>query len=96
MRTTYIVTYDICDPKRLRKAFKVCKAHGVHLQLSVFECDLSEADLVKLKYQLAGIIHATEDQVLFVELGPTASRGSRVIESLGIPYTKVDAACYVV
>jgi CRISPR-associated protein Cas2 len=96
MRTTYIVTYDVCNPKRLRKAFNTCKAYGTHLQLSVFECDLSKTDLVKLKYDLNEIIHATEDQVLFVELGPTAERGKRAIESLGIPYSKVDAACYVV
>ncbi len=96
MRTTYIVTYDVCDPKRLRKAFKVCKAYGTHLQLSVFECDLSAADLVKLKGELNEIINSAEDQVLFVELGPTNTRGQRVIGSLGVPYSKMDAACYVI
>ena len=96
MRTTYIVTYDVCDPKRLRKAFQICKAYGTHLQLSVFECDLSESDLVKLKHELNEIIHHEEDQVLFVELGPTAGRGDRVIQSLGVPYSKINAACYVV
>lgn len=96
MRTTYIVTYDVCDPKRLRKAFKTCKAYGTHLQLSVFECDLSASDLVKLKHELNEIINNAEDQVLFIELGPTAGRGDRVIESLGVPYSKMDAACYVV
>ena len=96
MRTSYIVTYDVCDEKRLRKTFNICKAYGVHLQLSVFECDLSESDLVKLKHELNAVINNAEDQVLFVELGPTASRGKRVIESLGVPYSKMDAACYVI
>lgn len=96
MRTTYIVTYDVCDPKRLRKTFKACKAYGTHLQLSVFECDLSESDFVKLRDELNEIINNAEDQVLFVELGPTATRGQRVIESIGLPYSKMDAACYVV
>jgi CRISPR-associated protein Cas2 len=96
MRTTYIVTYDVRDPKRLRKAFKTCKAYGTHLQLSVFECDLGESDFEKLKHELNEIIHNDQDQVLFIELGPTAGRGERVIASLGVPYSKMDAACYVV
>lgn len=96
MRTTYIVTYDVCEPKRLRRTFKICKAYGRHLQLSVFECDLSASDLVKLKRELDDVINNAEDQVLFIELGPTATRGQRVIESLGVPYSKMDAACYVV
>jgi CRISPR-associated endonuclease Cas2 len=37
MRRNFIVTYDICDPKRLRKVFKLCKGYGIHLQYSVFE-----------------------------------------------------------
>lgn len=96
MRTTYIVSYDVRDPKRLRKTFKTCKAYGTHLQLSVFECDLSDADRVKLESELNDIINNAEDQVLFIELGPTATRGQRVIASLGVPYSKMDAACYVV
>lgn len=96
MRTTYIVTYDVRNDKRLRKTFKICKAYGTHLQLSVFECDLNETDYVKLKYELNEVINSKEDQVLFIELGPTASRGGRVIEALGTAYSKMDASCYVV
>lgn len=36
MRNTYIVSYDIADPKRLRKVSKTMKAWGDHLQYSVF------------------------------------------------------------
>jgi CRISPR-associated protein Cas2 len=96
MKTTYIVTYDIRDDKRLRRVFTTCKNFGIHLQLSVFECDLSARDLVRLKQELGDIIHPDQDQVLFVELGPTATRGSRVIQSLGTPYVRMDAACYVI
>ena len=38
MRTTYLVCYDICDDKRLKKVFKVMRNYGDHLQYSVFEC----------------------------------------------------------
>jgi CRISPR-associated protein Cas2 len=41
MRRSYLVCYDIRDPKRWRRVFKVMKAHGEHWQYSVFFCVLS-------------------------------------------------------
>ncbi len=70
MRNTYIVSYDISDPKRLRKVFKTMKAWGDHLQLSVFECQLRKVDFVRLRSELSDIIHHNEDQVLFVVVFP--------------------------
>lgn len=95
-RHTYLVTYDIANDKRLRKVFKVCKDHGTHLQFSVFECDLNPRELVDLQRELKSHIKQDEDQVLFVALGPAEGRGDRVISSLGLPYSKFDAPCYVV
>jgi len=95
-RHTYLVTYDIANDKRLKKVFTVCKNHGTHLQFSVFECDLNPQELVQLQRELKSLIKHDEDQVLFVSLGPTEGRGDRVISSLGLPYSKFDAPCYVV
>jgi len=96
MRRNFIVTYDIRDDKRLRKVFKTCKGYGVHLQYSVFECDLTGVEKAKFEAKLLGIINQSEDQVLFVDLGPSALRGERVVTSLGQSYSKFDAPCYVV
>jgi len=96
MRTTYLVCYDITNDKRLRRAFKTCRNFGDHLQYSVFECDLNPSERIDLEKELADIINHDEDQVLFVVLGPAEGRGDRVITSLGLPYTKLDAPCYVV
>ncbi len=96
MRNSYIVAYDIADPKRLRLVFKTMRAWGDHLQYSVFECQLNAADLVRLRTALAAIIHHDEDQVLFVDLGPSAGRGDRVISALGKPYSNIDAPLFVV
>ena len=96
MRTSYLVCYDICNDKRLRRVFKTCRNYGDHLQYSVFECDLNETEKLKLERELEEIINHVEDQVLFVSLGPAASRGERVIRALGQPYIKLDAPCYVV
>ena len=96
MRNSYIVSYDIADPKRLRKVFKTMRDWGDHLQLSVFECHLTRMDLVHLRAELADIIHHDEDQVLFVDLGPAEGRGKRVITALGKPYVHIDAPLIVV
>ena len=96
MRTTYLVCYDVCDDKRLRRAFKTCRNFGDHLQYSVFECDLNPAEKIELEEALSKVINHDEDQVLFVALGPAEGRGDRVITALGLPYTKLDAPCYVV
>ncbi len=96
MRHTYIVAYDIADGKRLRRVFKTCKAYGNHLQFSVFECDLSAAERVRLEAELKELINHAEDQILFIPLGPSESRGSRAIASIGLSYSKFDAPCYVI
>ena len=96
MRNSYLVCYDIADEKRLRMVFQKMRGYGDHLQYSVFECQLTPVDFVRCRGELAQIIHHDEDQVLFVDLGPAAGRGDRVITAIGKPYTKVDAPCIVV
>lgn len=96
MRKSYLVTYDIADDKRLRKVFKAMRDFGDHLQYSVFECQFTPGDLAKCRQLLADLIHHTEDQVLFIDLGPAENRGDRVITALGQPYAEVDAPCFVV
>ena len=96
MRHNYLVTYDIRDPKRLKKVFKACKGYGLHLQYSVFECDLTSRERVDFETALGKLIKEDEDQVLFVHLGPSESRGETTITSLGQAYHKLDVPCYVV
>jgi len=95
MRSSYLVCYDISDDKRLRKVFKTMRGWGDHLQFSVFECQLTPTDLVRLRAELSEIIHHKDDQVLFVHLGPAEGRGERVITAMGKPYTRVDGPCFV-
>ncbi len=96
MRSSYLICYDIADARRLRQVFKLMRGFGDHLQFSVFECQLTAQDLVRCRTQLARVIHHGDDQVLFVELGPSEGRGDRVISALGKPYTSVDAPCIIV
>ncbi len=96
MRATYIVSYDVCDPKRLRKVFKVMRGYGDHLQLSVFRCELTPRELVELRWKLTAIIHHGEDQVLFVDVGPVEGRGRTSIEAVGRTYTHPERHALVV
>ena len=86
MRQAYVVSYDVCDPKRLRAVFKIMKGYGEHLQLSVFRCELDARDLVELTGKLHEAINHEEDQVLFIDMGPADGRGRASITSLGLPY----------
>jgi CRISPR-associated protein Cas2 len=96
MRQSYLVCYDIADDKRLRKVFQTMRNYGDHLQFSVFECQFTQTDLARCRFDLAQIIHHDEDQVLFIHLGPADGRGDRVITALGQPYIAVDSPCIVV
>lgn len=96
MRYSYLVCYDIADDKRLRKVYKAMRGWGDHLQFSVFECQLTKTDQVKMRAELSALIHHEQDQILFVELGPAEGRGDRVISAMGKPYTSVDSPCIVV
>jgi CRISPR-associated protein Cas2 len=87
MRQVFVVTYDIADPKRLRKVFKLMRGYGDHLQLSVFRCELNPRELVELRAELSAVIHHEEDQVLFADVGPVAGHGSTCLSTIGRAYT---------
>ncbi len=78
----YIVAYDIADPKRWRRIFKLMKGYGEWLQLSVFQCRLTAKQQAELIALLDGIIHHREDHVILLDLGPAATVVPRVT-SLG-------------
>ena len=96
MRASYLVCYDIADDKRLRRVFKAMRNYGDHIQYSIFECQFTPSDLARCRGELSAIINNAKDQVLFVNLGPSAGRGDRVISSLGLPYSAIDTPCIIV
>ncbi len=70
MRTVYLVCYDIRDDRRLRRVFRIMNGFGDPVQYSVFLCELTRRERMELEDELLRVIHHTEDQVLFVHLGP--------------------------
>lgn len=96
MRQAFVVSYDISCPKRLRQVYKLMRGYGEHIQLSVFRCELSPKEFVEMRARLSAEIHATEDQVLFVDLGPVEGRGASCISALGKIYTEPERTAIVV
>lgn len=83
MRNRYLVSYDISDPKRLRRVHRALRGYGEPLQYSVFRCDLSPSERILLLEALTPLINHREDQVMLVNLGPADGRGQETIETLG-------------
>lgn len=63
----YMICYDIRDPKRWRKAYKLLKGYGETLQYSIFRCRLTQRDREKLRWELEQILQA-EDSLLIAGL----------------------------
>lgn len=63
----YLIAYDIRDPKRWRKAYKLLQGYGESLQLSIFRCWLSQREREKLRWELEKIL-AAEDSLLLAGL----------------------------
>lgn len=85
----YIVAYDICDPKRWRRVYKLMHGYGQWVQLSVFQCRLNRRRRAELEARLRELVNASEDHVLLIEVGPAAGVELR-IESIGRTYDPIE------
>lgn len=79
-----LITYDVDTTtkegeRRLRKVAKECVNYGQRVQNSVFECLLTEVQLIKLRAILLSIINKNLDSIRFYYLG----KGQRKIETFG-------------
>ena len=80
-----LITYDVdtttkAGEKRLRRVAKECVNYGQRVQNSVFECLLTEAQLLNLKSILSTIINDTTYSIRIYHLG---SNWQNKIETLG-------------
>ena len=70
MRNRYVVCYDVAEPYRLSRTYKLMNGYGDPVQYSVFVCDLSGAELARLKHDLTNLLNLAEDRVLVIDTGP--------------------------
>ena len=75
-----IVSYDIQDDRRRAKIMKTLKDYGQWVQYSVFECDLEEADYLKMRARLEKLIEPGIGQAVVQHLPEVVgSRGGHVV-----------------
>jgi len=61
-----VVSYDIKDDRRRGKIFKTLKNFGQWVQFSVFECDITKVDYLRMRDELEKKINAEEgDSIRF-------------------------------
>ena len=87
---SYLVCYDISNPKRLRKVARTCEDFGYRKQFSVFLVRVSPTDFVRLRSRLYDIINLDEDQVLFIPLTESALLRTEAIGRPTDAYNKND------
>ena len=76
----HLVTYDVRNPKRLRKCAKHLEGHGERVQYSVFRCRLTPAGAERLRWELTAMLEA-EDRVLVIPLCDRCAAGVRATHS---------------
>lgn len=63
----HLISYDVRDPKRLRKVAKLLESYGTRVQYSVFRCRLDAVTLEKLHWELNQVME-DEDDLLVIPL----------------------------
>lgn len=96
MRRSYLVCYDIRDPKRLRRVHKVLKGYGEAWQFSVFFCVLKDIDRVRLQTDLEEQMNQKEDQAMILDLGPNEKEAREAATVIGQPLPEQDSGIVVV
>lgn len=81
----HLVCYDIRDPKRWAKAYKILKGCGDHLQLSIFRVEMTKIQLESLRWKMGKILKE-EDSLMIARLCPGCAQ--RVIDSRGEDFWK--------
>lgn len=89
MRTRYVLAYDISDPSRWRRIYRIARDFGDPLQFSVFLCDLSDKDKAVLQQRVEEVVSRDDDQVVLIRLRPTEDIWD-LIDFIGRPPGVVD------
>lgn len=64
----FVVSYDVPNDRRRLRIMKIVQDFGRRVQYSVFECDLSTPQLMRLQERLAEVVDPALDDVRFYPL----------------------------
>lgn len=68
-RREHLVMYDIRDPERWRRAYKIIRGYGVRVQYSIFRVKGTKRSIEQLRWELERVL-AQEDDLLIIGLCP--------------------------
>jgi CRISPR-associated protein Cas2 len=88
MEHLYVISYDIAEPKRWRRVYKIMRGYGEWLQLSVFQCRLDKMRMLQLEAALRDAMNLQDDHILILDIGPAENVHPHV-RSLGKQFTAV-------
>lgn len=74
----YLIAYDISSPKRWRRIQKTVRRLCRRSQLSVFVCRGTPARLARLEATLKREMHASEDRLMVLDLGPVEAAATKL------------------
>lgn len=79
-----LITYDVNTmtkegARRLRRVADACKDYGQRVQNSVFECELTESQLLILKERVRGIIDTSVDSIRIYHLSKNYEKSIEVM-----------------
>ena len=77
----HLICYDIADPRRLRRAARVCERFAQRVQDSVYLADLEAPELQALICALARVIDPLADKVRYL---PVCAEDERTSRGLGL------------
>ena len=84
-----LITYDITDPKRLRRMHKFLKEFGLNTQKSVFECDIDETAVKRIRQYCRQELDLTVDSVRIYQVCAGCLKNVE-ISGQGIKITQLD------
>lgn len=70
----YLVTYDVREPRRLRRVAKHLEGYGTRIQYSVFRCKLRPREMERLQWELTKILEPEDDLMIIGLCGDCARR----------------------
>ena len=85
--TLYVIAYDIPNDRRRTRLHKALSGFGTWTQYSLFECWLTDKDLVRLRARLDKLLKEGEDSV---RLYPLCAACVPQVETIGSPAPKED------
>jgi len=84
-----LVTYDITDPKRLNATRKFLKEFGLRTQKSVFECDIDDVAIKRIRSWCRDNLDIAKDSVRIYRIC-NRCMDKVVISGTGLKVTQMD------